>query len=134
MTQAMANPIRVKVSRVATGQSDLVTDLKIAEIIATWMDSKFEVGGVKVGLDAIIGLVPVAGDAVSFGIGLYPVYLARKHKLGGVVIARMLANLGVDFLAGSVPVAGDVLDVFVKANLKNLALLKKAAARVQSRA
>lgn len=130
----MANPIRVKVARVATGQSDLATDLKIAETLATWMDSKFEVGGVKLGLDALIGLVPVAGDAISFGIGLYPVYLARKHKLGGVVIARMLGNLGVDFLAGSVPLAGDVLDVFVKANLKNLALLKKAAARVQSRA
>jgi hypothetical protein len=28
-----------------------------------------------------------------------------------------------------VPLAGDVLDVFVKANLKNVALLKKAAAK-----
>ncbi|HEX8322572.1 MAG TPA: DUF4112 domain-containing protein [Tepidisphaeraceae bacterium] len=128
----MEESVRVKVSRVLPLTSDLGADLARAEAVAKWMDGQFKVAGVPFGFDALIGLVPVAGDAVSFCIGLYPVYIARKHKLGNIVIARMLANLGLDFLAGSVPLAGDVLDVFVKANLKNVALLKKAASKLQS--
>ena len=128
----MAETIRVDAHRVpytANPADDLAADLRRAEIFGKLMDAQFEIGGVKVGLDAVIGLIPVAGDAVSALIGLYPLYLARKHGLGKVVMGRMLMNLGVDFLAGSVPVAGDLLDVFVKANLKNVELLKKAAAR-----
>lgn len=128
----MAETIRVDARRVphtANPADDLAADLRRAEIFGKLMDAQFEIGGVKVGLDAVVGLIPVAGDAVSALIGLYPLYLARKHGLGKVVMGRMLMNLGVDFLAGSVPVAGDLLDVFVKANLKNVELLKKAAAR-----
>ncbi|MDB5326664.1 MAG: hypothetical protein JWM57_2233 [Phycisphaerales bacterium] len=128
----MAETIRVEAQRVpftSNPAEDLAADLRRAEVFAKLMDSQFDVGGVKVGLDALVGLIPVAGDAVSALIGLYPLYLARKHGLGKIVMGRMLMNLGVDFLAGSVPVAGDLLDVFVKANLKNVELLKKAAAR-----
>lgn len=128
----MEDPVRVKVSRVLPTAGDLAADLKRAEAVAKWMDGQFKVGGIPLGFDALIGLVPVAGDAVSFAIGLYPIYIARKHRLGNLVIARMLGNLGLDFLAGSVPLAGDVLDVFVRANLKNVELLKKAAGRIQS--
>jgi hypothetical protein len=128
----MAHAIPVNVRRVESGSNpvlDLAGDIQRAESIAKLMDAQFDVGGMKFGLDSLVGLVPVAGDAVSAFIGLYPIYLARKHKLGKVVVGKMLLNLGVDFVAGSVPLAGDVLDVFVKANLKNVALLKKAAAK-----
>ncbi|MFT3785980.1 MAG: DUF4112 domain-containing protein [Tepidisphaeraceae bacterium] len=107
-------------------RSSLEQDLAIARKIAQLMDAKFELASVKVGLDSIVGLLPVAGDVISFGIGLYPVFLARKHKLGKLVVARMLANLGADFLVGAVPLVGDVADVFFKANLKNLKLLESA--------
>lgn len=125
---AQAIPVNVRrVSPTSNPADDLAADIQRAEAIAKLMDAQFEIGGVKLGLDSIVGLVPVAGDAISAFIGLYPVYLARKHGLGKVVVGRMLLNLGVDFVAGSVPLAGDVLDVFVKANLKNVALLKKVA-------
>ena len=132
----MAETIRVEAHRVppaASPADELAADLRKAEIFGKLMDAQFDIAGVKVGLDALVGLLPVAGDAVSALIGLYPVYLARKHGLGRVVMLRMLGNLGVDFLAGSVPVAGDLLDVFVRANMKNVVLLKKAAARLDSR-
>lgn len=119
--------VRVDVRRAMPVTSDLETDLRRAETIAKIMDAQFEIAGVKVGADAIIGLIPVAGDAVSFFIGMYPVMLARKHGLGRIVIGRMLMNLGIDFVLGAVPVVGDFADVLHKANLKNLALLKQAA-------
>ncbi len=119
--------IRVDVRRAQPITTDLASDIKRVEALAKLMDAQFEIGGVKVGADSLIGLIPVAGDAISFVIGLYPVMIARKHGLGRIVVGKMLMNLGIDFVAGAVPVAGDLLDVFVKANMKNLELLKKAA-------
>lgn len=105
----------------------LAQDLQIARAISRLLDSQFEYGGVKFGLDAILGLIPVAGDVISTVIGLYPVHLARKHRLGRLVVMRMMVNLGTDFLIGAVPVVGDAFDVFFKANLKNYKLLESAA-------
>jgi hypothetical protein len=126
-----AIPVEVRRSR---GESeDLEADLRKAESLATFMDAQFELGNVKVGADAIIGLVPVVGDLVSLAIGMYPVMIAKRHGLGRVVIARMMMNLGVDFFAGAIPLVGDALDALNKANLKNVALLRKAAEKKRLR-
>ena len=117
----------VDVSRVLPTDSDLSTDIRRAETIAKLLDAQFVVGGTRFGLNALIDLVPVAGDTVSFVIGLYPVWIAQKHKLGKAVIARMMLNLGMNWGIGLIPVAGDAIDVLLKANMKNVALLKKAA-------
>jgi hypothetical protein len=124
---SVVETLRVDVRRAAT--SDLETDLEAARLVAQLMDAQFELGKIKFGLDALIGLVPVAGDLVSLGIGMYPIYLARKHNLGRTVILRMWANLATDFAVGLVPLVGDAADVLVKANLKNVALLEHAAGR-----
>ena len=120
-------PLPVDVSRVLPSDSDLSTDIARAESIAKLLDAQFVIGGTRFGLNALIDLLPVAGDTVSFVIGLYPVWIAQKHKLGKAVIGRMLLNLGINFGIGLVPVAGDAIDVLLKANIKNVALLKKAA-------
>jgi len=108
---------------------DLEADLVRARMIATLMDAQFEIGKLKFGLDAIIGLVPAVGDTISAIIGLYPLHIARKHKLGRVVQSRMAANLLADWLVGLVPVAGDVADVAFKSHLRNLRILEAAAAK-----
>jgi len=118
--------VTVNVTRVDPAL-DLEADLRRARVLAKLMDGQFEVAGVKFGLDAIIGLVPAVGDTITAAIALYPLYLARKHDLGKVVLTRMAINVGADWLTGLVPVIGDVADVAFKANLKNLALLEKAA-------
>lgn len=123
---------RVSANRVGFGSGPVRTleqDLEIARMVAKAMDSSFSVGGIKFGLDAVIGLVPVAGDAITLAVGMYPIFLARKHKLGKLVIGRMMANLGLDFVTGLVPLAGDAFDVLFKANMKNLKLLEDAAAK-----
>src|SRR5450432_1887983 len=116
--------IRAKVRR--RPPAELLNDLEMARKLAMLLDAKFSVGGMRFGVDAIVSLLPVVGDGITTLAGLFPVYLARKHKLGKVVEAKMLANLAVHFFGGMVPLAGDLFDVAYKANLRNLAVLEKA--------
>lgn len=79
----------------------------------------------RVGLDALLGLVPVAGDLLSAAIGLYLVTLAREVGASRWLQARMVGNLLLDAAIGVVPLAGDVADVYFKAHLRNLRLLQR---------
>lgn len=91
------------------------------------MDAAIEVPllRTRVGLDAVMGVVPVAGDLLSAAIGLYLV--AQAHELGASrwLQARMVGNLLADAALGAVPVAGDIADVYFKAHMRNLRLLQK---------
>lgn len=108
---------------------ELERDMATARKLAVLLDSQFSVGPIKFGLDGIIGLIPGIGDCVSTALGAYLLFIAHKHKLGGGLLAMMVLNLALDWLVGLVPVLGDVLDLFFKANIRNLALLEKAVAR-----
>lgn len=113
---------------------DLEADLAKARWLANLWDAQFSLGGIKFGLDAIVGLIPAVGDLAGFLAGLYPLVLVQRHGLGKVVQARMFANLLADFAIGAVPVVGDMIDVGFKAHLKNVALLERAAAKRRGRA
>ena len=80
----------------------------------------------RVGLDALLGLVPVAGDLVSAAIGLYTVAQARELGASRWLQARMVSNLLLDAAVGAVPIAGDLADVYFKAHSRNLKLLQQA--------
>ena len=79
----------------------------------------------RIGLDAIIGLVPGIGDAATAAMGLYVVWEARNLGLSRLTLLRMIGNVGVDAMIGSVPVAGDLFDFFFRSNSRNLKLLRK---------
>ncbi|MDZ4761699.1 MAG: DUF4112 domain-containing protein [Alphaproteobacteria bacterium] len=87
------------------------------------LDRQFSVLGVKFGLDGIVGLVPVVGDAVTAAFGLYLVFEARRLGARRWTMARMMLNLAVDAGVGAVPVLGDVFDVAFRSNTKNVRLL-----------
>lgn len=91
------------------------------------MDGLFEIPvlGRRVGLDALIGVVPVAGDLVSAGVGLYLAFEARQLGASRWLQARMIGNLLLDFLVGAVPVLGDFFDVLFRAHQRNLSLLQR---------
>lgn len=122
--------VSVEVRRV---ELDLEADLRKMRLLAQLFDAQFSVAGVRFGVDSLIGLIPVAGDIVTTIIGTYPIVVARRHKLGKRVQARMATNLLIDFVGGAVPLAGDVFDIYFKSFLKNLALLEEAAARKHRR-
>ena len=120
---------RVKTWRVSRVRKapDLQTDLARARWLADLLDTKFKVGGIRFGLEGLLGLIPVAGDTLGAVAGLYPLWIAGRHKLGKGVQARMAANLLVEWGVGMVPWVGDAFDVAFKANVRNVKLLEKAA-------
>jgi hypothetical protein len=95
--------------------------------LARLLDSKFAFPGTtfRFGLDPIIGLLPVVGDAVAFGLGSLIVIDAWRLGVRRRVLARMVLNLGVDWLIGLLPVVGDAADFFVKPNRANARLLMR---------
>lgn len=78
-----------------------------------------------VGLDAVVGLIPVAGDVVAAGLGLYLVWEARNLGMSRWHLARMVSNVGFDTLLGAVPVAGDLFDFVFRSNSRNLKIIRK---------
>jgi hypothetical protein len=97
------------------------------EILARWMDSVFVIPGtpIRFGLDALIGLIPGLGDTITSFVSLYILKVASVRGVPRVVLVRMALNIAVDYLLGSVPVVGDAFDIYWKANLKNVELLRR---------
>ena len=100
-----------------------------ARSVSSWMDDKFKIFGFGVGLDGLIGLVPVVGDTVSAGFGLYHLSLAKKLGLGTGTQARIVWNLIIDYLVGLVPQVGDFLDFGYRSHRKNMRLIEKQLAK-----
>ncbi|KAJ1661046.1 hypothetical protein IWQ61_000084 [Dispira simplex] len=78
-----------------------------------------------IGLDSIIGLLPVGGDVVSALIALRIMSYGVAAGVPASYKARMVKNVAIDGLAGTVPLLGDIFDMVYKANMRNLALLEK---------
>jgi hypothetical protein len=113
------------------GYAEREASLARLDALARLMDSSLTFPGtnVRFGLDAIIGLVPVAGDLISNAISTYIVWEARKLGVSRWTVARMIANTAVDTVVGAVPIVGDAFDVAFRGNMRNLALLKAHIAR-----
>lgn len=84
---------------------------------------KLPVVGVRVGLDSILGLLPVGGDVAGGLLSLYIVLEGVRLGVSRWTLFRMLVNIALDVGLGSVPLAGDVFDVFWKANSRNVDLV-----------
>jgi hypothetical protein len=90
------------------------------------MDEAFPIPGTKirVGLDAVVGLIPGIGDLIGGVLSTWIIVGALRHRVRPGIIARMVANIVVDLLFGAVPVAGDVFDFLFEENMKNMRLLE----------
>jgi Domain of unknown function (DUF4112) len=121
--QARAVPIRPEFPL----GSDPASVRKRIEIMERLLERSFKVPGTNmpVGLDSVIGLVPVAGDLIAAALGLYVVWEARNLKMSKFQIARMAANIGIDTMIGAVPVAGDLFDFLFQSNTRNLRIIRR---------
>jgi hypothetical protein len=97
------------------------------EALEKLLEGLFEVPGLgrRVGLDAIVGLIPVAGDFVTAIMGLYMVWEARNIGMPRWQLWRMAGNVGIDSLVGAVPIAGDLFDFAFRSNTRNLKIIRK---------
>jgi Domain of unknown function (DUF4112) len=95
--------------------------------LAKLMDSQFKIPGtnIKFGLDALIGLVPGAGDFATFLISGYMITVLANNGASGFVLARMVLNVVIDSVFGAIPILGDIFDVAFKANQRNVKLMQQ---------
>jgi hypothetical protein len=75
--------------------------------------------------DAVLSLLPALGPVVSTAISAYLIWEARRLGVSTGTLLRMIGNVGLDALISAVPLAGSVGDVFFRANLRNMALLRR---------
>ncbi len=108
-------------------QNSSPVELQGLDTFSKLLDSQFRIPGTQTtfGLDFIIGLIPYAGDLISFMFSGGLVITMAKHGASGQVLAKMLWNIVLDTVVGSVPLFGDVFDLYFKSNRRNYNLLRE---------
>jgi hypothetical protein len=96
-------------------------------LLSNLLDQAFRVPGTRwrFGLDAVLGLVPGAGDIAGAVLGLYGVWIARQLGAPSSLLIRMLGTLGLDAMVGAVPLLGDLFDFVYKPHARNLVLIEQ---------
>ncbi|MGB3210204.1 MAG: DUF4112 domain-containing protein [Desulforhopalus sp.] len=79
----------------------------------------------RIGLDAIIGIIPGIGDAIGILLSSYILGQAARIGLPKMVLLRMVFNVAIEAIVGIVPFIGDIFDMTWKANVRNVQLLEK---------
>jgi hypothetical protein len=79
----------------------------------------------RVGLDAIVGLVPVVGDLITTAMGAWLVWEARNLGMSKWHLARMGGNVAIDTVVGAIPLVGDAFDFVFRSNTRNIRILKR---------
>jgi hypothetical protein len=105
--------------------------LKRLQTVANLLDSAFVIPGTRqrVGIDALIGLVPAVGDVLTTILSSYIIWEARNLGVSRFALARMIGNLGVHATIGSIPLAGDLFDAFFRVNQRNMRILRSQLER-----
>lgn len=100
---------------------------KRVETMEMLLERSFVIPGVNraVGLDSILGLVPVIGDVITAAMGAYIVWEARNLGLPQWKLWRMAGNVAFDAAVGAVPLAGDLFDLLFRSNSRNLRIIKR---------
>ncbi|WP_426954626.1 DUF4112 domain-containing protein [Muricoccus radiodurans] len=111
----------------ARATPDLGAGRSRLEALAFLLDSRWRVPGtgIRFGADALLSLLPGVGPVVSTALSAYLIWEARRQGVSVGTLLRMIGNVGLDALISAVPVAGSVGDVFFRANLRNMALLRR---------
>ena len=89
------------------------------------LERSFTIPGVNmpIGLDGLVGLVPVLGEVVTAAMGAYIVWEAKNLGLSKWKLARMGVNVLFDTAIGAIPLIGDAADLVFRSNSRNLKIL-----------
>ncbi len=98
--------------------------------LARLLDAAVRIPGtnIRFGLDAVLGLIPGAGDIAGGLLSSFIIVKAANLGAPRAVLARMVMNVAIDSIVGAVPILGDIFDVGWKSNTRNAALLERYAA------
>lgn len=109
--------------------------LRRMQTVANVLDSAFVIPGTKqrVGIDAVIGLIPGLGDILTTLLSSYVIWEAKNLGVSRFALSRMMANLGIHAAVGSLPLVGDVFDAFFRVNQRNMRIVRSHLERTSAR-
>ena len=98
------------------------------KLLSKRLDNNFIIPGTKykIGLDPIIGAVPVIGDLIGALLSTYIMYSGIKMGVSRSIVAQMATNIALDFTIGWIPIIGDIFDIIWKANQRNVKLIEES--------
>lgn len=98
-------------------------NLQRIRTLSELLDTKFQGPlGIRFGMDALLGLLPIFGDLVTTTLSFYIIFLAARAGCPVPVVLRMVLNVLVENLIDFIPVVGNIFDFIWKSNQKNLQL------------
>lgn len=101
------------------------TKVQRARFLANLLDQQFSIGGIRFGIEPILGFIPAVGDIIGLLLSLYIYRIAQEMQIPRRHRAQMLFNILLDVSVGVIPLLGDIFDVAYKANVRNLHILEK---------
>lgn len=115
-----------KPSPITTNSLTAIATLKHLRQLSNLLDNAFSIPGtpLRVGIDAIVGLVPIGGDVI---VGIFAIYILLRAVQIGIpkpTLIRMVVNILIDVAVGTVPILGDLFDATWKCHTKNVDLLE----------
>lgn len=122
MNTARINPIFEALKESGPNVADPVARISA---LAHLLDSAIPIPGTNrtIGLDALLGLVPAVGDAISAALSSYIIWEAKQLGIPRWKLARMIGNVAVDTAVGVVPFVGDLFDFAYKSNKRNVRIV-----------
>lgn len=105
---------------------NIETEVQKLRTVSDILDNQFEIPGTdyRVGIDPIIGLVPMLGDVLT---ALCSTYIISKGYMLGMPndkTIKMVTNVIIDFGAGTIPFIGDIIDLGIKCNHANVNMIE----------
>lgn len=109
------------------GRADVARELYELRRFAHLLDEaiRIPVIGYRVGLEPILGLIPIIGDLSGFAVSGYFIFRAARLGVPRKIVSRMVYNAVLDAAIGSIPIVGDLFDFFWKVNKRNLRLVER---------
>lgn len=103
------------------------------EALARLLDSAVRIPGtdIRIGLDAALNIIPGIGTLSAKAMAGYLVWEARRLGVPAGTILRMAGNVGVDLVISAIPVVGWFGDIFYRANIRNIELLREHLDRAE---
>ena len=98
------------------------------KLLSERLDDSIKIPGTnqKIGIDAIIGIIPILGDLIGAIFSTYILYSGIKMGVSSKILKKMATNIAIEFIIGSIPIIGDIFDALWKANKRNVELIEEA--------
>ena len=110
---------------IAVNEAQRIFGIQIGQL-AKLMDSAIKLPIIgRVGLDAVLDLVPVVGNFAGAAVSLTLIARALQYGPPPTLVSRMLSNVLVDVILGAIPLVGPLADLWFRANERNATLMRE---------